>query len=178
MSKKHKNSGNFTKHNSVQNSPPAAQEAIAPSQSSRVKPEQFSLDAHRHIQKYLDISKKSKIDKNDLNAILRLSQHLRIFGLLSAVGYLNQSNAQENNETRKRTVPVWRVLLGQMIDEINPPSSRKLMELKDKKEMAIQLMGDVQKMADERPSEYMISWRKSLNLSNHWNFWARAYQEE
>lgn len=145
---------------------------------SRIKPEQISLDAHRQIQKYLKISGKSNIDKNDLNAVLRLSQHLRIFGLVSAVGYVNQSNAQENNETRKRTVPVWRALLGQMIDEINPPGTRKLMEIKDLNEMARELMNEVVRMANQRPPEYMATWRKSINLSNHWNFWARAYQED
>ncbi|MCL1463263.1 hypothetical protein [Argonema galeatum] len=196
MSKKHKSSqfptsrsnppnqspagqnGNLIKPNSMPNSTPALQEAIAPSEPSRIKPEQISLDAHHHIQKYLEISHKSNVDKNDLNAVLRLSQHLRVFGLLSAVGYLNQSNAQENNETRKRTFPVWRVLLGQMSDEINPPGTRKLMEIEAPNEMARELMKEVVKMANERPSEYMASWRKSLNLSNQWNFWARAYQED
>ena len=156
----------------------AGESAIAPSEPSRVKPEQFSLDAHRHIQKYLEISQKSNIDKNDLNAVLRLSQHLRVFGLLSAVGYVNQSNAQENNKTRQRTAPVWRVLLGQMIDELNPPGTRKLIEIEDPNQMARELMEQVVRIANQRPSEYMGNWRKSLNLSNHWNFWARAYQED
>ena len=113
-----------------------------------------------------------------MNAILRLSQHLRVFGLLSAVGYVNQSNAQENNKTRQRTAPVWRVLLGQMIDELNLPGTPKLMEIEDPNEMARELMEQVVRIANQQPSEYMANWRKSLNLSNHWNFWARAYQED
>lgn len=134
-----------------------------PSQS--VQPQKFSLDAYKHIRKYMEENKKEKLDKNDLNAVLRLSQHLRVFGLLSAVGYINQSNAQDNNETRKRTVPVWQSLLGQLIDENEPPKGKKLMEI-------------VAEMARDRPSIYMVTWRKSLVLTNYWNFWGRAYQED
>ncbi|MFM6845731.1 MAG: hypothetical protein ACKPKS_18400, partial [Dolichospermum sp.] len=82
--------------------------------SSLVLPEQMSLFAHEHIQKYLRKYNKQKLDKNDLTAVLRLSQHLRVFGLLSAIGYLYQANAQDNYEVRKRTVPVWELLLGQI----------------------------------------------------------------
>lgn len=130
-----------------------------------VQPEQISLNAYGHIQKYLETHNKQKLDKNDLNAVLRLSQHLRVFGLLSAVGYLNQSNAQKNNETRKRTVPVWQSLLGQLIDKDNPPNREELMK-------------EVEQIARNQPSKYMAIWRKSLILANHWNFWARAYQED
>jgi heme-binding NEAT domain protein len=131
--------------------------------SSLVLPEQMSLSAHEHIQEYLKTYKKQKLDKNDLTAVLRLSQHLRVFGLLSAVGYLNQANAQDNNEVRKRTVPVWELLLGQMVDQA--PS---------KEEMMTQIVD----IARNKPQEYMLMWRKSLLLANHWNFWARAYQED
>jgi hypothetical protein len=131
--------------------------------SSLVLPEQMSLSAHEHIQKYLRKYNKQKLDKNDLTAVLRLSQHLRVFGLLSAVGYLNQANAQDNNEVRKRTVPVWELLLGQMVDQA--PS---------KEEMMTQIVD----IARNKPQEYMLMWRKSLLLANHWNFWARAYQED
>lgn len=133
-------------------------------QSSLVLPEQMSLTAHEHIQKYLQKYKKNKLEKHDLNAVLRLSQHLRVFGLLSAVGYVNQSNEQEG-DVRKRTVPVWESLLGQMIDQNNPP---------DKKE----LMAKIVQMTAHKPQEYLLIWRKSLLLANHWNFWARAYQED
>lgn len=133
------------------------------SPTAQVNPEHMSLKAHKHIQKYLKTANKSKLDQNDLNAVLRLSQHLRIFGLLSAVGYINQANAQENNETRKRTVPVWLCLLGQMLAP--DPNKQELME-------------KVVKMANEQPSEYMMHWQQSLTLANHWNFWARAYLED
>lgn len=126
-----------------------------------VKPEQISLIAHQHIQKYLKSSANTAITKDDLNAILRLSQHLRVFGLLSAAAYVNQSNAQEG-KVRLRTVPVWKSLLGQLIDSQNPPSEEKLRD-------------EIIKMAQEKPEEYMATWRKAMTLSNHWNFWARAY---
>lgn len=134
--------------------------------SAMVQPEQMSLTAHQHIQEYLKSSTKANIEKEDLNAVLRLSQHLRVFGLLSAVGYLNQSNAQDNNETRKRTVPVWGLLLGKMLGKtINASNSSERREL----------METVAITARENPSEYMATWRKSLILAEHWNFWARAY---
>jgi len=103
------------------------------------------------------------MEGDDLTAVLRLSQHLRVFGLLSAVGYVNQSNDQ-NGKIRERTVPVWESLLGQLIDEKNPPKRKDLMEA-------------VVKMAKTDPDLYLETWRRSLVLANHWNFWARAYQE-
>lgn len=134
------------------------------SESRRVQPEQMSLDAYGHIQKYLKSFNKTKLDKEDLTAVLRLSQHLRVFGLLSAVGYVNQSNAQEG-KVRERTVPVWQSLIGQLLDKDNPPTGRQLMQ-------------KVEQMARNEPSKYMATWRSSLSLANYWNFWARAYQEE
>jgi hypothetical protein len=128
-----------------------------------VNPEQMSLSAHEHIQTYRGTKKEGTLDDEDLTAVLRLSQHLRVFGLLSAVGYINQSNAQQNNEVRQRTVPVWTSLLGQLINEANPPDS-------------LGLMTQVASLAKEQPSHYMATWRRSLILSNHWNFWARAYK--
>ena len=127
-----------------------------------ILPEQMSLSACKHIQTYM--RDRTELSKNDLNAVLRLSQHLRVFGLLSATGYINQNNEQEG-EVRQRTVPVWLCLLGQLIDEDNPPDRRQLMET-------------VKQMANDSPSEYMMNWRKSLILANHWNFWARAYAKE
>ena len=124
----------------------------------------MSLDAYGHIQKYLKTCSKTKLDKEDLTAVLRLSQHLRVFGLLSAVGYVNQSNAQEG-KVRERTVPVWQSLLGQLLDKDNPPTGRQLME-------------KVVEMTKNEPSRYMATWRSSLSLANYWNFWARAYQED
>ena len=126
-----------------------------------VQPEQMSLTAHQHIQKYLETSPNPAISKEELNAILRLSQHLRVFGLLSAAAYVNQTNAQEG-KVRSRILPVWKSLLGQLINSETPPSEEEL------REMIVQ-------MAKEEPAKYMTTWRKSMILSNHWNFWARAY---
>jgi hypothetical protein len=129
--------------------------------TAMIQPEQMSLTAHQHIQRYLQIRRIPILDKNDLNAVLRLSQHLRVFGLLSATGYVNQANDQ-GGEVRERTVPVWECLLGQLINENNPPDRRDLME-------------QVTQMAGQEPGVYMMTWRRALTLSKHWNFWARAY---
>ncbi|MBD2302810.1 MULTISPECIES: hypothetical protein [Nostocales] len=126
-----------------------------------VKPEQMSLTAHQHIQKYLESIHNTVISKEELNAILRLSQHLRVFGLLSAAAYVNQTNAQEG-KVRSRILPVWKSLLGQLINSETPPSEEELREI-------------VVQMAREEPAKYMVTWRKAMILSNHWNFWARAY---
>jgi hypothetical protein len=126
-----------------------------------VQPEQMSLAAHKHIQFYLN--GKPGLSGDDLTAVLRLSQHLRVFGLLSAVGYVNQTNGQEG-QVRMRTVPVWTALLGQLLDEDKPPQKDELMR-------------QVVAMANGEPAQYMAIWRRSLVLTNHWNFWARAYQE-
>ncbi|PSO72039.1 MAG: hypothetical protein BRC40_10650 [Cyanobacteria bacterium QH_8_48_120] len=134
------------------------------STSPRVQPEQTSLDAHQHIQQYLKSCGKASLEQEDLNAVLRLSQHLRVFGLVSAVGYINQSNHQQGR-VRERTVPVWQSLLGQLLVPDNPPEGKELME-------------KVIEMSGNYPSQYIAIWRQSLILSNHWNFWARAYQEE
>lgn len=140
-----------------------------PPQDNRVLPEQMSLTACRHIQNYM--GDRQEITKNDLNAVLRLSQHLRVFGLLSAAGYVNQSNQQEG-EVRQRTVPVWLALLGQLI----LPDRPEIIE--DNRHNRQELMETVQNMARNHPTEYMMNWRKSLILANHWNFWARAYAED
>jgi hypothetical protein len=132
-----------------------------PTITNMVQPEQLSLKAQNHIQTYL--GNRLLLDKNELNAILRLSQHLRVFGLLSAAGYINQSNEQEG-EVRQRTVPVWGKLLGLLINETAPPNQRKLME-------------EIQNLARNNPTEYMVKWRQSLILSQYWNFWGRAYTD-
>jgi hypothetical protein len=128
-----------------------------------VKPEQMSLIAHQHIQGYILSPNRgnSGISKEELNAILRLSQHLRVFGLLSAAAYVNQTNAQ-GGVVRSRILPVWKSLLGQLIDPQNPPSEAELRDA-------------IVTMARDEPEKYMATWRKAMILSNHWNFWARAY---
>ena len=127
-----------------------------------VHPEEMSLTAHKHIKEYLASETRTTLSDDDLTAVLRLSQHLRVFGLLSAAGYVNQSNAQDGR-VRGRTVPVWLSLLGQMIN-LEKPSREDLQEA-------------MVKLARDQPQEYMAAWRRSLILANHWNFWARAYQE-
>ncbi|MEM7553517.1 MAG: hypothetical protein AAF378_05355 [Cyanobacteria bacterium P01_A01_bin.84] len=121
----------------------------------------MSLTAHQHIQGYLSSSASNVITKEELNAILRLSQHLRVFGLLSAAAYVNQQNAQ-GGIVRSRILPVWKSLLGQLINPDNPPSEE-------------QLRDTVVEMVKNEPAQYMTTWRKAMVLSNHWNFWARAY---
>lgn len=134
-----------------------------PTRTMMVQPEQMSLTAHQHIQTYLKSKNNSSLEEKDLTAILRLSTHLRVFGLLSAIGYINQSNDQQG-EVRQRTVPVWRSLLGQLINPEKPPQAKELMET-------------VKDMAQDKPTEYMMMWRKSLILSQYWNFWGRAYTQ-
>ncbi|MGY2975696.1 hypothetical protein [Thermostichus sp. MS-CIW-37] len=135
----------------------------APSEqrSASVRPEHTSLLAYKHIQQYMRSQGKEFLSQEDLNAVLRLSQHLRVFGLLSAIGYVNQSNAQEG-KVRQRTVPVWTSLLGQLVTEDNSLEPKALMQR-------------IQALASDQPVEYLALWRRSLILANHWNFWARAY---
>lgn len=126
-----------------------------------VRSEEMSLIAHQHIQNYLANSNQHEFSTDDKTAVIRLSQHLRVFGLLSAAGYVNQSNAQRG-AVRERTVPIWESLLGQLL---NPEQQLSREEVRD----------TVIEMARDQPQEYMAMWRRSLILANHWNFWARAY---
>ncbi len=135
--------------------------ASPPAQHQPVRPEQMSLDAYQHIQ--LCLNGKSYLDKEDVTAILRLSQHLRVFGLLSAVGYLNHSKA---GKVQDRTKPMWKPLLWRLMHENESVGSEA------------DLMTAVEQMARNCSPLYMATWRRALILSNHWNFWARAYQKE
>lgn len=128
-----------------------------------VRPEHLSLLAHKHIQSYMQSQNSEGLTRDDLTAVLRLSQHLRVFGLLSAVGYINQSN-QQSGKVRERTVPVWTDLLRQLVNEQDSIPPKELMRI-------------IQEKANQNPKEYLALWRRALILSNHWNFWARAYQE-
>ena len=127
-----------------------------------IKPEQMSLAAHSHIQNILT---DGTLTKEDVNSVQRLSQHLRVFGLLSAAGHINQSN-QQKGKIKERSVPIWTPLLAQLLQKdlnIDP---------KD-------LMNEVLKIAKaETGNTYMLQWRRSLEFSQHWNFWARAYKKE
>ena len=127
-----------------------------------IKPEQMSLAAHSHIQKILN---DECLTTEDLNAIYQLSQHLRTFGLLSAVGYINQSPNKVEGKLQVRTVPIWKSLLAQLLNQPEDVEPKKL-------------MNTVIGYANNRPDIYMLQWRRSLELSQHWNFWARAYKEE
>lgn len=129
--------------------------------TNTVQPESVSLTAHEHIHKYLRQHNQTQLNQEELNAVLRLSQHLRVFGLLSAVGYINQTNDQEG-KVRIRTVPVWRCLITGLLE---------LPDNTNKKE----LMTQVVDLAKNKPSEYLVRWRQAMVMSNHWNFWARAY---
>lgn len=132
--------------------------------TSIVEPEKMSLIAHSQIQTCLQQLKRDEFTKDDLNAVLRLSQHLRVFGLLSAAGYINQKNEQ-NGKVRQRTVPIWASLIGQLIDEKESLSQK---EIRDR----------ITKLAQEQPALYMIQWRRALTLAHHWNFWAAAYKQK
>jgi hypothetical protein len=127
-----------------------------------IKPEQMSLAAHSHIQKILS---DDVLTADDISAVYRLSQHLRTFGLLSAVGYINQSPNKAEGKVRERTLPIWKSLLAQLLNQAEDIESKKLMDT-------------VINYANNRPEIYMLQWRRSLELSQHWNFWARAYKSE
>jgi hypothetical protein len=127
-----------------------------------IKPEQMSLAAHSHIQKLLT---NGTLTEEDVNSVQRLSQHLRVFGLLSAAGHINQSN-QQKGKIKERTVPVWTPLLAQLLWQDISIDPKDLMDV-------------VLKIAKaEVDNTYMLQWRRSLEFSQHWNFWARAYKEE
>ena len=127
-----------------------------------IQPEQMSLAAHSHIQKIL---KHGTLTEEELNAVYRLSQHLRVFGLLSAVGYLNQSANKSEGKIRERVSDVWKPLLAQLLDRDECIERQKLMDI-------------IIKYANTQPDVYMLQWRRSLKFSHHWNFWARAYKVE
>ncbi len=127
-----------------------------------IKPEQMSLAAHSHIQKILN---DDVLTAEDINAVYRLSQHLRTFGLLSAVGYINQNPNKVEGKIRERTLPIWKSLLAQLLNQAENIEPKKLMDT-------------VINYANNRPEIYMLQWRRSLELSQHWNFWARAYKSE
>ena len=138
---------------------PQPPKTASSSEYQPVQPEQMSLEAHQHIQDYL--SNRKTLDKDEVTAILRLSQHLRVFGLLSAVGYLN--HGKDSGKVAQQTKPVWNALLRGLINKDNSDAD---------------LMKTMKQMAEEQPAVYMATWRKSLIWSQHWNFWAKAYQEE
>ncbi|NJR63032.1 MAG: hypothetical protein HC769_32140 [Cyanobacteria bacterium CRU_2_1] len=46
------------------------------------------------------------------------------------------------------------------------------------KQVRQELMNATYTLSTQDQKGYMVKWRQALKLSNHWNFWARAYQEE
>ncbi len=132
--------------------PPGANHPSIP----KTRPDKLSLDAYNHIQACLN--GKNFLEDESITAILRLSQYLRVFGLLAAVGYINQA---KEGKIVERTIPMWLTLLSKCMNR--EPNKQELMQY-------------VTKLARENPKEYMAYWRLSLSLSNYWNFWARAYK--
>lgn len=176
MGKSKKNKGQFPKSNksqkAISNKDTLIISAAAPSSTRTVsdsilsvQPEHMSLTAHAHITAYMvKQDSASSLSSNDVTAVLKLAQHLRVFGLLSAAGFVKQANQQEG-EVKDRLRPVWESLLCQLLN---------IAEVGD----ADALMAAVVEMTGQRPSEYMALWRRAIAISKHWNFWARAYQQE
>jgi hypothetical protein len=126
-----------------------------------IQPEQMSLTAHRHIKEIMN--GKTYMDEDDVTAVLRLTQHLRVFGLLSAAGFTKHTNEQDGR-VRDRMPPVWTSLLRELIIENNSSTEFFLVET-------------ILNMAEKKPVEYMMLWRRSLIFANHWSFWAKAYKQ-
>jgi hypothetical protein len=135
--------------------------SLLPIVNTPVRPEQMSLDAYAHIQTCLH--GRESLDKEEVTAILQLSQHLRVFGLLSAVGYLKHAR---EGKVKERTQPMWLPLLWCLVYGSQPLGTKD------------DLLQEVEKRARTESALYMATWRKALTLSQHWNFWARAYQKE
>ena len=133
-----------------------------------LQPEQMSLDAYNHIQKCLSGKKAEYLQKEDVTAVVQLAQHLRVFGLLSAVGYIRHAR---DGKIRERIRPMWTPLLWCLVcDGKQRPE--------DEKDARQTLMRETYRLSTDKQKEYMVTWRRALKLSNHWNFWARACQEE
>jgi hypothetical protein len=145
---------------------PKTQAAILPSKS--LQPEQMSLEAYKHIQECLKDKKVEHLQKEDVTAVVQLAQHLRVFGLLSAVGYIRHAR---EGKIRERIRPMWTPILWRLVcgTKQRPTDDQKARQ---------ELMNETYTLSNQDPKGYMVKWRQSLKLSNHWNFWARAYQEE
>jgi len=192
---KNKKSGQFPPNKPVPNQARQTDQLTQPKQSiaqnqatqptkSRLQPEKMSLLAHGHIQAYINerwrIQEERPADKltdAEATSIFQLGQHLRVFGLLSAVGFVSQSN-QQSGDTSKQRGKVWKTLLGSLMSDAPSISAE---EIKDGADFdAAKLMTKVKELAQQKETqaEYMAMWQKALKLSKHWSFWAKAYQEE
>ncbi len=129
-----------------------------------VQPEHTSLTAHSHIAAYLDKFERAErlLTDSEINAVLQLAQHLRVFGLVSAAGFVGQTNDQGGSTQEKRR-PVWELLLCQLIDDPQVIDAKTL-------------KSEVLNIASSQPAMYMALWRRAVLFSKHWNFWAKAYQ--
>ncbi|NJL87733.1 MAG: hypothetical protein HC886_19905 [Leptolyngbyaceae cyanobacterium SM1_1_3] len=128
----------------------------------------MSLEAYRHIQECLQTKEVSALQKEDVTAVVQLAQHLRVFGLLSAVGYVRHAR---EGKIRDRIRPMWLPLLWRLIC-----GDQKLPS--DEKQARQTLMNATYTLSTQNQKGYMVKWRQALKLSNHWNFWARACQIE
>ena len=175
MSPKRRNRGQFPKgpNRPESTSNETVGETVSPASDTltnpsvvSVRPEHMSLTAHEHITAYLEKFSKGtqQLEDSEIVSILQLSQHLRVFGLLSAVGFVKQTN-QQSGDVQKKRRQVWELLLCKLL------GSEEIVDAKT-------LMDTVVKMTKDRPAEYMALWRRSIALSKHWNFWAKAYQKE
>ena len=182
--KKKKNKGQFPPSESASQSTSgskssqqsAATKLVAPGTSDRqpqapkanpnraVQPEHTSLTAHSHIAAYIDKFERAErlLTDSEINAVLQLAQHLRVFGLVSAAGFVGQTNDQGGSTQEKRR-PVWELLLCQLIDDPEVIDAKTLKR-------------EVLKIASDQPAMYMALWRRAVLFSKHWNFWAKAYQ--
>lgn len=159
----------------VASSPTASQpNTPAPKTSSTaasckpLQPEQMSLEAYSHIQECLRDKKVESLKKEEVTAVVQLAQHLRVFGLLSAVGYVRHAR---EGKIRDRIRPMWTPLLWRLLCGNKPKPE-------DDKKARQELMNVTYTLSTQDQRGYMVKWRQALKLSNHWNFWARAYQEE
>ncbi|MFE4108664.1 hypothetical protein [Almyronema epifaneia] len=156
-------SNDTAKSNASQQRPSGVKSPIQP-----LQPEQMSLEAYRHIQECLQTKEAAYLQKEDVTAVVQLAQHLRVFGLLSAVGYVRHAR---EGKIRERIRPMWLPLLWRLVC-----GDQKLPS--DEKQARQTLMNATYTLSTQNPKGYMVKWRQALKLSNHWNFWARACQVE
>ena len=147
---------------------PQAPETASPLPASNpLQPEQISLKAYEHIQKCM--RDHPHLSKEKVTAVIQLSQHLRVFGLLSAVGYVRHAR---DGTVRGHVRPMWTPLLWHLVFSETDPPDRYDQQTRQA------LMSEVYSLSKTTPRRYMVLWRQALKLSNHWGFWARAHQEE
>ncbi|NJR62635.1 MAG: hypothetical protein HC769_29855, partial [Cyanobacteria bacterium CRU_2_1] len=120
----------------------------------------MSLLAYNHIQECLKDKKVEYLKKEDVTAVVQLAQHLRVFGLLSAVGYVRHAR---DGKIRERIRPMWTPLLWRLVcgDKQRPANDKQVRQ---------ELMNATYTLSTQDQKGYMVKWRQALKLSNHWNF--------